>query len=203
MNISVRLLKFVSSAVLVLGISAPALADTLDFTQAPLGYTGSNILELSNATLTSDGKEFYVGPPGQYDEVNNLGAICSNDSRNSCAFDMEIAFTGMVENLSFASFVVGKGDKAEVSAYNGDTFLGMIAIKSNTILDFSSYGYITSLFFDDKTKKHGQNGIVYGDFSFESVGSISAVPLPPSILLFGAALAGLAFLKWKRSPAQA
>jgi len=202
MNISFRLIKLTSFLMLALGVSAPVLGNTLDFTQAPLGYTGSNILELSNATLTTEGREFYVGSPGQYDEDNNLGAICSNDGRSSCAFDMEIAFTGIVENLSFSSFVVGRGDKAKVSAYNGNTLLGRIAVTSNTILDFSSYGFITSLFFEDKTKRHGSQGIVYGDFSFDAVGSVSAVPLPPSVLLFGAALMGLLFLRWKRSPNQ-
>ncbi len=190
------LFKFLTSSLLVMGISAPSFADTLDFSEVASGYTGSTEINLSNATLYTDAPEFYIGYSGQYGETNGLGAVCAVDGGSSCSFDMEISFTDQVEHLSFSSFVVSGGDQAEVSAYNGTTLLGSMLVSSQDTYDFSAFGLITSLFFDDMTTTAYSNGIVYGDFNFETV---SAVPLPPSILLFLGALVGLIFLGRKRN----
>ncbi|MBL4907241.1 MAG: PEP-CTERM sorting domain-containing protein [Sneathiella sp.] len=189
------LLKFISATIFAASLSTPAFADTLDFSEVTSGYTGTSTLNLSNATFYTDAPEFYIGFSGLYGESNGLGAICAVDGFVDCGFDMELEFTDMVENLSFASFVTSYGDEAEISAYKGNDYLGSILVNSVMDIDFSSFGMISSLFFDDITFSSYSNGIVYGDFNFETV---SAVPLPASLPLFGAALVGLIFLKKKR-----
>jgi len=180
--------RILLTAALVVGVSAPAgFAASLDFGAFASGAQGSTVLNMGNATVTGFGSDLFVYRPGDFGEFPNWGGICS--LRGDCEHDLEIAFTGAVENLTFQSRFHQAGDQATVFAYNGLTLLGSVLVNSDADLDFSGFGAITRLFFDDNSSAAGYG---WGEFVFDEV---NQVPLPASTLLL---ITGLAFLFTRR-----
>jgi len=175
-------------------ISLNAQADTLDFTEVgSTGIVATTVINLSNATITTGGDDFFIGAPGSFGEANNLGIVCGSPSGNSsCEEGMQIAFLSDVSNLTFASFGASSGDNVEVSAFFGATLLGSLTVTTNTAIDFSAFGTISSLSFADNSTAAG---IGFGDFDF----NVASVPEASSIMLLGLGLAGLGFTRRKKS----
>ncbi len=167
-----------------------ASADTLDFTEYSPGWTDVEPMILSNAII--DGSDFYIFAPNTSGwDTNSKGSICSARGA-SCDADWQIEFLADVSNLFFATDGANSGDSVEVFAYFEAAFLGSIVVETDTIVDMSSFGPIDRLFFDDSSTGAG---FVYNDFSFDTV---SAVPLPAGFPLYGAGLAVMGFLGWRR-----
>jgi hypothetical protein len=180
-----------------LGFSTSASAATLNFTEVTSGYQGGTVINLSNATLTASGPDFFVGSAGQYGESNNLGAVCAVSAQD-CGYDMQIDFSYAVTALSFNSFVFNSGDFSQVTAFNGATNLGAINVTANGLVDFTSFGTITRLFFDDQS---GSGlGFAYGDFNFNRANP-SVVPLPAAFPLFASILGIAGLLGWRKRKA--
>ncbi len=193
MKFSAYMLKNAAVAFLLFAFSSTAHADTLDFTE--IGATGrlDTELSLSNAKLKSFGSHLFIFPGDYLFADNGLGGVCAIHSyARGCAMDLEISFTNQVKDLVFDATGFDKGDHVTVSAYNADNLVHSMIITANKQVDFSAFGMIDRLFFDDDSHA---NGGLYLDFSFTTV---SAVPLPAALPLFGAALAGIGFLGWKR-----
>lgn len=177
-------------------VSLNAQADTLDFTEVgSTGIVSTNVINLSNATLTTGGDDFFIGAPGSFGEANNLGIVCGSPSGSSnCEEGMQIAFLSDVNNLTFASFGASSGDSVEVSAFFGATLLGSLTVTTNTAIDFSAFGTINSLTFVDNSTAAG---IGFGDFNFDV--AVAGVPEASSIMLLGLGLVGLGFTRRKKS----
>ena len=175
--------------------SLAAQADTLDFTE--VGATGVVLtipVNLSNASLVSLTQGMFIGAPGGYGESNGLGIACGlAATNNSCAGDWRIDFLSAVSGLSFESFAASLGDSVLVSAFNGAALVGSSLVTADTFLDFSSFGSITSLLFDDNNSTAA--GIGFGDFLF----SAAAVPEPGTLALLGLGLAGLGFARRRKA----
>ncbi|MCG8550072.1 MAG: hypothetical protein MI799_06700 [Desulfobacterales bacterium] len=187
-------IQFACLAAIFSGISFATSADTLDFTEiGATGILGTTDITLSNATLTSYGNNFFVYAPGATGESNGKGSICA--MQIGCRADMEISFNEKVMDLTFGVFGYAAGDAVSISAFNDGALVQSLLITSETFVDFSGFGVIDRLFFDDVAT--GGHGLGYNDFSFSSV-SVSAVPLPAAFPLFGAAMVGLGLLGWKR-----
>lgn len=169
----------------LLCVSTGVGANTLDFLgEGGSEYLRTTTLELSNATVTSFGTDFFAGQFG-----NDICAISSY----SCAADLGITFDNEIENLSFSVGGWQLGDFVSESLY--DSIGGLITdfnITSNGLFDLSEYSGIKSIFFNDTSFA---SGVAYGDFQFDE---ISAVPLPAAAWLFGTALLGLADLRRKK-----
>jgi len=172
----------------------PALtvhADSLDFTEVASGST-DYILNLSNATLTTPDTVIEIFAPFELDGAGDQGAVCAAFG-DDCYGDMEISFTQDIMGLSFQSIAFYTGDKATVTAFKGADMLGSIDITSNGLIDFTGFGILDRLVFEDSDSIAG--GVAYTNFDFTTV---TAVPLPAALPLFGAALAGMGIMGWKR-----
>ena len=180
---------------IVFSFSGFAQGGTLDFTE--VGATGivpTTVINLSNATLTSFGDDFFIGAPGAYGEANGLGIVCASPSgNNSCEEGMQIDFLSVVSDMMFSSFGTSSGDNVDVFAYLGATLLGSTTVTTNTLIDFSSFGSLDSLLFLDSSSAAG---IGFGDFSFNEV---AAVPEPQTLALFFLGLMGLGMSRRKQS----
>jgi len=178
---------------------ASSQAATLNFQEAGIvDFAGSTSVSLSNAELTSFGDDFFVSAPGVFGEANNLGVVCGVLMGSACETDWEIVFSTAVTDLTFASFAAESGDNVVVSAYNGLSLLTSIVITANTAIDFSGFGPITRLFFNDSSTA---SGIAFGDFLFEQEVILDdeiAIPLPAAFPLFLAGLAGVGFAGRRR-----
>jgi len=178
---------------LVFALTATANADTLDFTElTTTGFTGLKTLSLSNATLTTSDDEFYIYTPFENGAADAKGGICAIGGSN-CQAGMEISFTQDIMGLTFQSGSFETGDSATITAFNGATELGSIDVIADMLLDFSGFGVINRLVFVDNDSTAW--GISYGGFDFQTV---TAVPLPAALPLFGAALTGMGLIGWKR-----
>lgn len=188
-----RPVVFALGCAIFLSMPGKAPAATLNFTEPGLvNFIGSTSINLSNATLTSLGDDFFIGPYGAYGETNGLGVVCGI-FQNACRADFRIDFSSNVTNLSFESFDYQRGDTVSVSAYLDNGFLGSLKVLSLAYLDLSSFGVIDSLVFDYVDG----NGLAFGDFQFEAV-SVEAVPLPAALPLFAAGLGAISLLSWRR-----
>lgn len=168
-------------------VSFNAQAATLDFS-AVQGGQGST-LTLSNATINLiSGSYILVGPSaaGQSDGFCFVGSGCEADG--------EIIFNNSVKDLFFDVDGAQAGDSVLISAYDDtNSLLGSILATANGRLDFSAFGAIKRLFFDDSSTAAG---VGYSTFEFENV---SAVPVPAAVWLFGSALLGLMGVSRKKA----
>ena len=170
-----------AAVALVVGGIQPAAAATLDFTGLA-GNQGAS-LSLSNATINAfDGGTVLVGVGA----ANQADGFCFLSS--GCETDGEILFDNPISNLSFDVDVASAGDNVEISAFNGGALLGSLTATSNGNLDFSGFGTLTRLFFDDSSTA---SGVGYSTFEFDDASA--TIPLPASLplLLGGIGLLGL------------
>ena len=185
------------SAIILTASNGIASADTLNFTETGIvdGLTAP-VVNLSNATLTSFDTFMFIGGPFSFGDSNGLGIACGAEPLGSCRADWKIDFASDVTNLFFESFAATGGDSVTVSAFLNGGLLSSILVTTNTLVDFSLFGAIDSLLFDDNNSTDA--GIGFGDFSFNSA---SEVPLPAAMPLFILGLGGLAGLARLRKKA--
>lgn len=178
--------KLVLSVLFFLPLSLQAA--TLDFT----GISGNqgNTLALSNATINHPTGNILAGT-GAASQVDGFCFLGSG-----CAADGEIIFNNAIENLFFDVDGAQNGDSVLISAFdNSNALLGSILATSNGRLDFSAFGSITRLFFDDSSTSAG---VGYSTFSFDYSNNLSPVPVPAAAWLFGSALLGFAGYRRKK-----
>jgi hypothetical protein len=157
-------------AAVLLAVSISANADTIDFS----GVQGSNPspLVLPEATITSAVGPVLVGP-GAASQVDGFCFL-----PGGCDGDGEILFSSVVSNLSFDVDGWDSGDFVVIDAYNGPTLVGTLNATANGNLDFSGFGAITRLVFDDSSTSAG---VGYSTFLFDSGAPpppVSAAPVP-------------------------
>ncbi len=146
----------------LLAVSMGANAATIDFS----GVQGSNTspLVLPEATITST-VNILVGPGA----ASQADGFCFQPG--SCDGDGEILFSTVVSNLSFDIDGWDPGDFVEINAYNGPNLVGTLNATANGNLDFSGFGAITRLVFNDSSTGAG---VGYSTFLFDA----GAVPPP-------------------------
>lgn len=170
-----------TAAVLISG-AASSYATTLDFTSLPQGLNGGT-LTLPEATIHSlVGGRTYVGS-GAAGESDGFCFVPS--ASISCENDGEILFTSPVSALSLDVDGWGFGDFVAITAFNGATALGTLNATGNMHLDFSGFGTITRLLFDDSSTNAG---VGFSTITFDAG---TAVPEPASVVLTGLALLGV------------
>lgn len=172
-----------SAAALIIAGVIPAAAASLDFS----GVQGSNPspLALPNATLTNlTGSTILVGlgAAGQSD------GFCFIAPNSSCEADGQIDFLSPIQNLTFDVDGWNPGDTVSISAFFGANFLGSIVATANGMLDFSGFGTLDRLFFDDNSTGAG---VGYSTFSFEPASAVVPLPAAAPLLLGGLAALGL------------
>lgn len=175
-------------AVVFVVLTGSVNAATFDFTGLG-GTQAGDTVALPNGTFTGlEGRIFATGP----DSFSPTGTVCALDAVSfNCEADMRLDFTSAVANLTFEAFTFDQGDSATVSIFSGLTLLSSIILTANGVLDFSAFGGITSVLFDDSSSGAG---FQYGNFSFD----VSPVPVPAALPLFAAALGGMGFAGWRR-----
>jgi hypothetical protein len=165
--------------------AAPSLAGaaTLDFS----GVQGlqASPLVLSNATLTNLTAAQIIVGPGAAGEADGFCFIAAG----SCEADGEILFSSAVTNLTFDIDGADFGDNVEISAFNGATLVGSQVFTTNAMVDFSAFGAITRLLFDDSSTAAGFG---YSTFSFNQGEVVVPAPAAMSLFLFGLAGLGVA-----------
>ena len=173
---------WVGAVALALGLAGatPASAATLDFT----GITGDQgtSLVLSNATINAVNGTVLVGAAGESD------GFCFFLS-NVCIGNGEILFNNPISNLTFDIDGAQSGDSVEIIAFNGGSNLGSVIATTDGQLDFSGFGTLTSLFFNDNLSSAG---VGYSTFQFDEQQQ-TAIPVPASLplILGGLGLLGL------------
>lgn len=174
-------------ALLVGAVSAQAT--TLDFSEAGSGNLNQKSLHLDAGSVYSGADSLYVGAGG----ID--GSICALSTSNwNCANDLYIGFQAPVTDLSFDVGGYGYGDFVKVSVFDGaGDFTDRFNIHRGGSFDLSGYGSISGLFFDDRSRA---SGVSYGNFDY-----VAAVPLPASLPLLLAGIAGLGFARRKRDAA--
>lgn len=184
---------FVAAGLVVLGL-APALpAATLDLSETGItGLQGTKVVTLSNAVLTSLDTGLFIG--FGFGEADDSGIVCGTNITKYCEADWMIDFASSVINLTFGSFSVHPVDIVDVMAYLNGAFLGSIKVTTETIVDFSGFGAIDRLVFSDSSTGAG---IGFGNFSFDTV-AVSPVPLPASLPLLMAGVAGLCAMRRRK-----
>ena len=187
-------LKFAVVAVTALtaiSISSAAQAATFDFETLPPGDVGG-VVVLPEGTFTSANSLFNLSSfyfPGAG------GSICAFDAAAfNCQVDMVLDFSSAVTGLMFESVGFNGGDFSTISAYDGATFLGSISGFADALLDFSSFGSITQLVFDDSSTGAGYG---YGAFKFDQ--GLPEVPVPAALPLLLTALGGLGIMTRRRA----
>ena len=175
---------WIGAVVFALGLAGatPASAATLDFTGIS-GNQGASLV-LSNATINVFGGGNVlvgIGAAGESD------GFCFLDVR--CTADGEILFDNPISNLTFDVDGANTGDSVEITAFNGGNDLGSLTATANGQLDFSGFGTLTRLFFDDSSTG---GGVGYSTFQFDEQQQM-AIPVPASLplILGGLGLLGL------------
>jgi hypothetical protein len=177
------------ATVVVLGAAAfTAQAATIDFSGSQ-GFNG-NPLVLPNATINNLSGGTVLAGTGASSQADGFCFLRAG----SCESDGEITFSSAVTNLTFDVDGADAGDSVMISAFNGVTLLGSISATMNGLLDFSGFGSITRLFFDDSSTSAG---VGYSTFSFDT--STNGVPAPGTMPLIGLGIAGLAWVRRRRS----
>ena len=193
----IKALKSTAFAVLTIlttSFAFNASADSLDFTEITQDSNLVSPVELSNATIASSSGTLYFFSSGY--STNGLGSICGNLS-GRCEADIDINFKSTIENLSFEISGYDPGDSVTAMGYLNGNLVNSLTLSNETSLDISSWGLLDRLFLAYEGTIPGQlgYGYVYSDFEFTS---ISVVPLPAALPLFGAALLGLGFISRRK-----
>ncbi|MCG8550073.1 MAG: VPLPA-CTERM sorting domain-containing protein [Desulfobacterales bacterium] len=184
-----------------ISLSSAASADTLNFLgELGFGRVNSTTAILSNATIETSEDNLFVHGAGNVGDTLGVGSIgstfISSERNNVLGNDLTITFNSIVSNVMFDTYASGLGSRGHVKAYFGTTVLGRHNFdNAHESVDLSGLGQITSLIISDTVPE--SHGYYFNNFSFDTVG-VSAVPLPAALPLFGAAMAGLGFLGWKR-----
>jgi len=179
-----------AAAALLIG-SLSAHADVLDLTELGNGNLNQSTAVFTGATATSGADSLFVGAGS----ISN--SVCALDTRNfDCANDLHLGFTAPVENLTFDVGGFQFGDDVRVSVFdaNGQAS-GNVEILRGGLFDLSSFGQISSLFFDDRSTARG---VSYGNFTYDA---IAPVPLPASLPLLLAGIGAIGFARKKRNSA--
>ena len=180
-----------AAAVATLGFAGDSSAATLDFT----GIDGDQgpVLSLPNATLTAATGVVFAGAgaAGAAD-----GFCFTNAAVNSCEGDGEISFASTINNLTFDLDGFDPGDDITISAYLGATLLGGLNFTANGLADFTSFGTLDRLVFDDNSTGFGFG---FSTFAFDEVAGV--VPLPAGMVLMLTGVAGLGFAGRRRKVA--
>jgi hypothetical protein len=175
---------------LAFALAAPAGAATLDFSGLPTGNLNTDVLELSNATLTSGGDSLF--------NISGAGICALNSAAFNCQADLEVAFKSLVSNLSFQAFGFDTGDFVVASAYSAtDALLASVNIAANGSFGFGGLGGIARIYLDDSSTGAGYS---WNNFQFDE--TAAPVPLPAALplMLGGMAMAG-AFLRRRKGSA--
>lgn len=159
------------------------------------GNQGNSFL-LPEATFTNtSGGDILVGSTaaGEADGFCFLGLGCQADG--------EMIFGAAVENLFFDIDGADVGDSVEISAFDGaNTLLGSVIATVNGQLDFSGFGAITRLVFDDSSTAAG---VGYSTFTFDFAngrvggGGGSSVSAPATLLLMLSSMLGFRLMRKK------
>jgi hypothetical protein len=112
----------------------------------------------------------------------------------SCEADGEMVFASPVMNLTFDIDGAQTGDSVEISAFNGAAFLGALTFTVNGLADFSGFGTLTRLFFDDSSSAAG---VGYSTFSYDAA-STEVIPVPAALPLLAAGIAAFGIAGWRR-----
>jgi len=191
-------MKNLGGAILFLLMSINSHAGTINFNEildagVPENWTDINYFELSNATVTSFGANFFISNGmGGWNGMGSIGA-CEG---YYCDYDMQIDFHDPVENLLFyanawSSWRQGGADSLNLIAYNGTDIVADLIydgyVGAKRLIDLSSYGQITSLFLDVDDMYDWSDGLFYQDFSFDQLASQS-VSEPSTFMLLTASM---------------
>lgn len=162
-------------------------AATIDFS----GVQGSQAspLVLPEATITNlTGTTVLVGA-GAAGALDGFCFIVGG----TCDADGQIDFSSAVSNLSFDIDGWNPGDFVEINAFSGATLLGSLNVTASGNLDFSGFGSITRLTFDDSSSTFG---VGYSTFLFD--GTTTQVSGPGMLALFGLGILGLGFARRRK-----
>jgi hypothetical protein len=149
-------------SVLAMLFAVPAVGDTIDFTQLPIGDLGSRAVTVDGVTFDGalrlyNASQLYFGHAG--------GAICASEpDPYDCTNDLTVKFNGKVKRLALEAAAFDPGDPVTISVYRGKQILGTASILPNGPVNLRSFGRVTKLVFDDNDTGHG---CAYGMFKFK------------------------------------
>lgn len=180
----------VLAGALVLGMASAADAAVLDFSAFSPGFQGTNTLILPEATVTGLSDELFLGGGGI------PISVCSIAGSN-CVGSLEIAWNFDVTDVAFDFGHGDPGDQATITGF--DAFgaqVGQVLLDLESGFDHASLGFgpVRSIVFDNSLSTGG--GYAYGNIEYTA--SVAAVPLPATLPLVLAALAGLGLIGRKR-----
>ncbi|MEE9389067.1 MAG: VPLPA-CTERM sorting domain-containing protein [Paracoccaceae bacterium] len=186
---------FTLAASAVFAASA-ASAATLDFTTLGNGPLGQTTASITDANLLSFGNDLYVGA-GPF-APNSICAISSG--AGTCAADFLLEFTSPVTNVFMSHGIWNTLDSVKITvfgllgAYSGD-----YVVTSAPSIDLSSFGTITSLFFDDSSfDGFDGGGTTFGNVNY-TLANVSTVPLPASLPFLAIGMGALGLMRRRKS----
>lgn len=183
-------MKFLASAaaLLLAAGTAQAATYTLSF---PASIGVDSTISVPGATLKAlDGKLITDGSEFCATNGSTTSLICAGDS--------ELLFTQAVKNLSFTVGGWDVNDMVALEAYNGTNLVATLAFLVDGEVDLGTLT-ITKLFFNDNSQG---NGVYYKDITFdlaEVEPTPPTVPVPASLPLLAAGLAGLVALRRRKA----
>ncbi|HEY4089534.1 MAG TPA: hypothetical protein VGM43_26590 [Bryobacteraceae bacterium] len=138
-------------------------------------------------TLPDNGATFSVGGnflPGHFSDTIKFN-LASTSSISGFVQDVWVPFLANLTNLSISI----DGTALSLNPQTGGTYMGAVLAS----LDAGNHSFkISGL----------ANGLLGGAYLFK-VAAVAATPIPPALLMFGTALAGLGAAGWRRRKALA